>query len=271
MPLDAPLTFAPQHVIGDWTALPAMAPVPGVGNLAINSFLWKGPEPVLVDSGAGFLGAGWLATLEAAIDPAEIRWIWLSHTDADHTGNLAAVLERAPNARIVTNGLGLAKMQLLGLPHGHADVLAPGQDFQAGGRSFLPIRPPYYDAPETTGLYDPVDRVLFAADAFGAVLAGPAEDAAAIAESELRDGLLTWAAIDAPWLARVDRDKLGRTLSAIERLDPAALLVGHLPVTRGAGGVRRLTGILAGAYGRGAVDVPDGLSIERLLELPAAA
>ena len=269
MSLDAPVTFAPQPVVGDWTVLPAMAPVPGVGNLAINSFLWNGPEPVLVDSGAAFLGAGWLASLERVIDPAEIRWIWLSHTDADHTGNLAPVLERAPNARIVTNALGFAKMQLLGLPHERADVLAPGQDFVAGGRTFHPIRPPYYDAPETTGLYDPVDRVLFAADAFGAVLTGPAEEAAAIPEAELRDGLLMWAAIDAPWLGRVDQDKLGRTLSAIERLDPAVLLTGHLPVARG--GVGRLTRILASAYGRGTEQAPDGLSIERLLELPVAA
>jgi glyoxylase-like metal-dependent hydrolase (beta-lactamase superfamily II) len=261
--------FAPQPVVGGWTVLPAMAPVPGVGALAINSFVWNGPEPVLLDTGAAFLGGDWLATLETAIDPAELRWIWLSHMDADHVGNLAAVLERAPDARVVTNGLGFANMQLLGLPHDRAEILEPGRDFVAGGRTFVPIRPPYYDAPETTGLYDPVDRVLFAADSFGAVLGGPAEEAAAIPEAELREGLLTWAAIDAPWLTQVDQDKLGRTLSAIERLDPAVVLSGHLPVVRGE--VRRLTGILASVYGRGAEPIPDGLSIERLLELHAAA
>ena len=267
--LTAPVMFDPLPVTGAWTALPAMAPVPGLGALPINGFLWKGPEPMLVDTGAGFLAAEWLAALEQAIDPADIRWVWLSHMDADHVGNLHALMARAPAARILTNGLGYAKMQLLGLPADRVDLLEPGKAFVAGGRTFHPIRPPYYDAPETTGFFDPVDRVLFAADAFGALLAEPYEEAAEIPQAALREGLLAWASIDAPWLGQVDAAKLGRTLAAIERLDPAAVLVGHLPVSRG--NVRRLTRIIARAYGQGLETVPDGLSIERLLDLPEAA
>ena len=111
--------------------------------------------------------------------------------------------------------------------------------------------------------------MLFAADAFGALLAEPYEEAAEIPQAALREGLLAWAWIDAPWLGQVDAAKLGRTLGAIERLDPAAVLVGHLPVSRG--NVRRLTRVIARAYGQGLATVPDGLSIERLLDLPEAA
>jgi glyoxylase-like metal-dependent hydrolase (beta-lactamase superfamily II) len=264
-----PCQFDPQPVIGDWIALRAMAPVPGLGALPINGFLWSGAEPMLVDTGPAMLASEWLPAIEAAIDPADIRWIWLSHTDADHVGNLPAVLDKAPRARVVTNGLGFAKMQLLGLPTDRVEVLEPGRDFVAGGRRFLPVRPPYYDAPETMGFFDPVDRVLFAADAFGALLSGPVEEAAAIPEAELRDGLLLWAGIDAPWLGQVDRGALGRTLRAIERLDPAAVLSGHLPVVRG--DVARLTRILAGAYGRGVDVCADDLSMERLLQRAGAA
>ncbi len=266
---DAPRMLATQPLGGAWTALPAVLPVAGLGVLPVNSFLWNGPEPMLVDTGLAALGAGFLAALERAIDPAELRWIWLSHLDADHVGNLDAVLERAPRARVITTFLGMGKMQLAGRATERVQLIEPGRTFEAGGRRFLPVRPPYYDAPETLGFFDPVDRVLFAADAFGALLDGPAEEAAAIPDAALRDGLVGWAGIDAPWLGRLDRAGLGRTLAALDRLDPAMLLSGHLPPVRG--GVGRLTRILDDAYGRGA-DVPaDEISMERLLERLEAA
>jgi flavorubredoxin len=38
--------------------------------------------------------------------PADVRWIWLTHPDRDHTGALFDLLEAAPQARLVTTFLG---------------------------------------------------------------------------------------------------------------------------------------------------------------------
>lgn len=263
---DVPRMGEALPVTGDWSALPGWLPVPGMGVLAVNSFLWKGREPMLVDTGIGALGDDLVAAIEREIDPADLRWIWLSHTDPDHVGNLARVLQRAPRAEVVTTFLGMGKLQLAGHDVSRVRLLEPGEALEAGGRRFLPVRPPYYDAPETTGFYEPVDGVLFAADSFGALLPAPAEAAAAIEPAALRDGLVGWAAIDAPWLGVVDRSALGRTLAAIDRLDPAVVLTGHLPVVRGRGDARALTRIVAESYGRGGAETADPLSFEHLLE-----
>lgn len=273
--LQTPLMHDPRPLTDDWTVLPSWLPVPGMGALAVNAFVLKGAEPLLVDTGALALGEAFLAAAESVVALEDLRWIWISHLDLDHVGNLAAVLERAPKAHVLTNFLGQAKMQLAGRDVSRVRLLEPGKTIEASGHRLHAVRPPYYDAPETVGFFDATERVWFAADAFGAVLPEPVDEVREVAGEALREGLLGWSAIDAPWLAHVDASSLDRTLSAVERLDPAHLLSGHLPVS--AGGVGRLTRHVRTAYGRGPDGALDPLSMERLLErlecadVPAAA
>lgn len=248
-------------IAGDWIMLPAWLPVEGMGGLPVNSFLLKGAQPMLVDTGLVALGDAFLASLAAEVDLDDLRWIWLSHTDPDHMGNLPRVLEAAPNARVITNFLGRGKMQLAGLDVDRVRLLEPGAVFEAGGRRLIPVRPPYYDAPETMGFFDAADRLLFAADAFGALLPEPFGEVAEASEAALRDGLVGWSGIDAPWLAGIGEATLDGMLAALDRLDPAIVLSGHLPLARG---IRPLTGILAEAYGGGAMSDLDPLAIEQV-------
>ncbi|MCE9661973.1 MBL fold metallo-hydrolase [Halomonas sp. M5N1S17] len=228
-----PMMLTTRETGNDWRVLPAFLPLPGMGGLTINAFLHKGREPLLVDTGLAALGDAFLDALEAEIDLRDLRWIWLSHTDADHIGNLVRILQRAPQARVVTNFLGMGKMGLLGLDTSRVHLLEPGARLSLGDRELVPLRPPYYDAPETLGFLDTRSRTLFAADSFGALLPEPAENVAEIEAQTLRDGLVTWSSIDAPWLAMADRDALGRSLHALERLAPTTVLSGHLPVAEG--------------------------------------
>lgn len=263
MPIEVPTFLEPRRVSAAWTVLPSWLPLPGMGALPVNSFLLKGREPVLVDTGLGMLGDAFLAALEGEIDLDDLRWIWLSHMDADHVGNLARVLDRAPHARVVTNFLGQGKMMLAGLDTSRVHLLEPGMVLEAGGHRLNPLRPPYYDAPETIGFFDETDRVFFAADSFGAVLPRTAHEIDEFDDETLRDGLVGWSSIDAPWLAGADAAALGRTLAAVEALDPDMLLSGHLPLARN--GVGALTRHIANAYGRGATSAVDPLSLEHLI------
>jgi glyoxylase-like metal-dependent hydrolase (beta-lactamase superfamily II) len=263
--LEAPIMLGSQRLTESWTVLPSFLPVPGMGALAVNAFLFRGREPMLVDTGLTALSDAFLERLAQEIDLEDLRWVFLSHTDADHIGNLQRVMARAPNARLITTFLGYGKMGMMGWApeFERVHLLEPGARFDVGGRDFVPIRPPYYDAPETLGFFDAKDRVLFAADSFGALLSEPAMDVDAIPESALRDGLVTWASIDAPWLAHTDRAALGRTLSAIDRLGADILLSGHLPASRG--GVTRLTSIVHDAWGAGPSGGIDPLAVENIV------
>lgn len=262
--IEIPTMLEPRRINDAWTVLPSWLPVPGLGALPVNSFLLKGAEPMLVDTGLAMLGDAWMNALESEVDPEDLRWIWLSHMDADHIGNLTRVLDRAPNARVVTNFLGAGKMGMMGLDASRVHLLNPGDTLEVGGRTLHPVRPPYYDAPETIGFVDPTDSVFFAADSFGALLPETVHEAGEVNADTLRDGLVGWSSIDAPWLAQMDQAALGGMLAAIERIEPDYVLSGHLPLARG--GIAGLTRHVLNAYGRGTTDAVDPLAIEQVAD-----
>ncbi len=94
---------APYQASPDVHELPSDFALPGVGVLPINAYVLLAEEPVLVDTGMVMDRADFLAALSSVIDPAALRWVWLTHDDADHTGSIERVMELAPNARLVTN------------------------------------------------------------------------------------------------------------------------------------------------------------------------
>jgi glyoxylase-like metal-dependent hydrolase (beta-lactamase superfamily II) len=194
---------------------------------------------MLIDTGLAALRDETLAALSAEIDPAQLRWIFVSHFDGDHTGNLAAVLALAPHARVVTGLLGRAKMELAGgFPLDRIEVIAAGDTLDVAGRCIRVVRPPYYDAPETLGFHDAASGTLFVVDAFGAVLPATADDDADLDDATLDRGLATWSALDAPWLTSLDRQRFAATLAALDALAPRHVLSAHLPPSRD---VRALT------------------------------
>jgi len=261
--MDAPTMLDARTVAPDTICLPSYLPIPDVGMLAVNAFVIKGVEPVLVDTGLGALTDAFLAALEDTIDPTDLKWIWLSHMDPDHLGSLTAILDRAPNAKVVTNFLGIGKMMLLGRDVSRVHLLQPDEALELADRILVPFRPPYYDAPETRGFFDTKTRTLFTADAFGALLPDPAEDARAIAPGVLKEGMSIWAGIDAPWLGSLDGSAFGKTLDRIARLDPAAIISGHLP--EAAGMTETLVGYLDGIRAAGPSDGPDHALIDQVV------
>lgn len=258
--MDKPLPQpAPCHATDAWTVLPAWAPIPGLGTIAINTFVLRGREPMLVDTGPAVLGDHFMQGLRSVVDPADLRWIWLSHTDPDHIGNLARVLAEAPDAKVLTTFLGAAKMEMLGCDMSRVQLLEPGKVFDAGGHRLHPLRPPYYDAPESLGFFDETTRVMYAVDSFGAVLPEPAHDLSEVRLATLSEGMATWSSIDAPWLARSNGTLLARTLAGIGKLDPSVLLSAHLPLAREAAPM--LSQLLAAIFARGN---PDPLDADEL-------
>ena len=209
-------------------------PIPGLGSVPINAFVLHGDEPVLVDTGAVVEREQFLETLRTVVDVADLRWIWLTHTDADHIGALQALLAENADLKVVTTFLGVGAMSLADpLPLDRVHLVNPGQRLVAGDRTLTALRPPTFDNPCTTGFHDDRSGVLFSADSFGALLADVPQSAADLSEAELQAGQTLWATLDSPWLHSVDADTFSRQLDGIRRLDPSMILSSHLPAAPG--------------------------------------
>jgi glyoxylase-like metal-dependent hydrolase (beta-lactamase superfamily II) len=232
--VDVPVTYRPIEVGDGITVIPSWLPVPGMGTLAANAFVLDGPEPVLVDAGPCGAGDGLRTAIESVIDPAALRWLWLTHTDPDHIGALAWLLDAAPDLTVVTTYLAVGKMGLhQPLPMDRLYWANPGEVLDVGGRRLVALRPPSFDAPETVGCFDATSGTLFSADTFGAVLAAPVEVAADIDPAALADGMVLWSTIDSPWLSEVDRQRFAQRRAAISDLGAVRVLSAHLPPAEG--------------------------------------
>ena len=104
--MDAPYQAAPDvHV------LPTNLPLPGAGVvLPVNAYVLRAEEPVLIDAGIGVDSADFLDAVASIVPLNDLRWVWLTHDDADHTGSIQRVLEAAPNARLVTHAFNALRM-----------------------------------------------------------------------------------------------------------------------------------------------------------------
>jgi flavorubredoxin len=56
---------------------------------------------VLIDTGTLNNRRAWMADVFSLVEPRRVKWVFLSHDDADHVGNLAEVMELCPNATLV--------------------------------------------------------------------------------------------------------------------------------------------------------------------------
>lgn len=247
----------------DIVSLISYIPIPGYGVLPVNAFIIKAKEPVLVDAGMASVRSDFMRNLRAVIDPKDLRWIWLTHIDMDHIGNLEAVLAEAPNARVVTSFIGMAKMGLHGLPLDRTFLLNSGQALDVGDRHLQAIKPPTYDAPETTGLFDQKSRTFISVDSFGAILEKPVDNAADINAKDLCEGSQLWASIDAPWLSIIDHNKFGHTLSLIEKLNADRILSSHLPPAENMN--KALLSILSEATQTPTFVGPDQQALEKMM------
>jgi len=224
-----------KHKIGtDVTVLSDCAEVPSIGFLPVNTFVLHAEQPLVVDTGLSTPDKDFVADLAEVIDPADIRWVWITHPDRDHTGGLWSLLEAAPNARLVTTFIGMGIMSCeWAVPMDRVHLLNPGQSLDLGDRTVTGYRPPLFDNPATVGLLDDKTGSLFASDCFGGPMGsadlacGP--DVRAVPDDELRSAQLLWAAIDSPWVLNVDARKFATSVDAFRGLDPSAILSTHLP------------------------------------------
>jgi flavorubredoxin len=249
----------------DVDVVTSTATVAGFGQLAINAFVIHATEPVLVDTGSVVESDEFMTALRSVIDPADLRWIWLTHTDFDHIGSLHRLLEENAQLRVITSFVGVGIMSLAApLPMDRVYLVNPGQSVAVGDRTLSAVKPPAFDNPITVGLRDDRSGILFSSDCFGALLPAVPERAEDLSEDELRQGQVFWGTVDSSWLHKVDRAVFAADLDRIRALEPTMVLSSHLPAARGAM-TGRLLDALAEVPDAPAFVGPDQAALEQML------
>jgi len=226
---------APLEIAPDTFVIRAVHSAPNMST-NLNSMLILAKEPVVVDTGMVINREQWFEDLFSLVHPDEVRWIYVTHDDCDHTGNLVEALERCPRAMVVTNRAASWRTSAaFGIPEERIRTVANGETFSLGDRSFLAFRPPVFDSPYTLGLFDPRTRVYYASDAFCTPMPpSPVDRVDEISALMWAEGMAKYHQFSlCPWISIVDQDKFGVEVNKLAALGIKVIVGAHTPVISG--------------------------------------
>lgn len=229
VPETSPVLIAPETFL-----VPNLAPAGPDLYLPVNSMVIRGAEPVIVDTGAPVHREQWLEKVLSLVDPADVRWIFLSHDDPDHTGGLLDILELAPRATLVTNFFSVERLALEKpeLPLERMRWVEPGGSFDAGDRTLHLFRPPIFDGPTTRGLYDPTTAAMWIVDTFACLTPGSL-DVHDLARDHVAEQLPAMNSLVSPWHQWLDADAYRRHVDEVEAMGVLTVASAHGPVLTG--------------------------------------
>ncbi|MEE8574486.1 MAG: FprA family A-type flavoprotein [Thermodesulfobacteriota bacterium] len=156
----------------DWNRRLFDALVPLPDGTSYNAYLVIGSEKTaLIDSVDPAMSGVLLTHLEGV---ERIDYIVSHHAEQDHSGAIPAVLEKYPEAKVVTNEKARALLSThLPISDDRFMIIKEGDTLDLGGKTLEFISTPWVHWPETFVSYLKEDRILFTCDLFGSHLATP--------------------------------------------------------------------------------------------------
>jgi flavorubredoxin len=239
----------------------------------LNSMVITGTEPVIVDTGTIGNRTQWLDDAFGIVEPADVKWVYLSHDDIDHTGNLEQVMTACPNATLVANWAMVERnSNAFEFPLHRTRWVGDGESFDAGDRRLRAVRPPVWDSPTTRGLFDESTGVYWGVDSFATPMpGGPVATAAELDAAFWADGMAMFVhnAV-APWLGLVDHDRFRAHCAGVQALGMQTIATAHCPVINKAE-IETAFAIMRELPLVPAPPVPDQLALDAILAGTAVA
>ena len=226
----------PFEIAPDTFLIPNLAPGGPGAYVPVNAMLIRGSEPVIVDTGAPVHRELWLEKVFSLVEPEDVRWIFLSHDDGDHTGGVADALERCPNATLIANFFLVERLGLeIDLPLHRIRAVDHGERIDVGDRTLHLFRPPIFDGPTTRGLFDPTTATMWIVDSFASMVTGPdgLHDVTAT-PADVYDGTFqAFNSMISPWHQWLDPAAYRRHVDEVEAMGVLTVASAHAGVHTG--------------------------------------
>ncbi|MDB9455386.1 diflavin flavoprotein [Dolichospermum circinale] len=133
-----------------------------------NSYLIRGEQTVLIDTSHQKFRQLYLDTLKGLVNPKNIDYIIVSHTEPDHSGLVEDVLQLAPRATVLASKVALQFLE--GLVHEPFSkrIVKSGDRIKIGQDHDIEfVSAPNLHWPDTIFSFDRKTQILYTCDAFG--------------------------------------------------------------------------------------------------------
>ena len=133
-----------------------------------NSYIIRGEKLALVDTSHAKFRELYLQTLQEQIDPSQIEYLVISHTEPDHSGLVPEILALAPNATVVGTKVALQFLNDLIHQPFKQQVVKNGDQIDLGNGHILQfVNAPNLHWPDTMMTFDHATSILYTCDIFG--------------------------------------------------------------------------------------------------------
>ena len=133
-----------------------------------NSYLIRGEKTALVDTSHAKFRQLYLDTLTGLIDPTEIDYLIISHTEPDHSGLVKDFLALAPQAVVVGAKVAIKFLEDLVHQPFEKQIVKSGESIDLGKGHIIDfVNAPNLHWPDTIFSYDRGTKILYTCDAFG--------------------------------------------------------------------------------------------------------
>ena len=137
--------------------------------VSYNAYLLLDEKTVLLDTVDHAVADVFFENLQAALAGRALDYVVVQHMEPDHASTLALLLEKYPQTTVVCSAIAHKMIgQFFGvIPNIKVQTVSDGASLNIGSRTLAFTAAPMVHWPEVIVTYDPKNRTLFSADAFG--------------------------------------------------------------------------------------------------------
>lgn len=133
-----------------------------------NSYFINAEKKTIIETSKENFKDVYLEKVKKVVNPSEVEYIVLDHTEPDHSGNLKHLLQICPNATVVGSGTALTYLQdMIDFPFKSLRV-KDGDKLSLGNKTLSFISAPNLHWADSIFTYLEEDQLLFTCDSFGA-------------------------------------------------------------------------------------------------------
>jgi flavorubredoxin len=144
--------------------------VPGaIGHEAVCVYvLLNDGHPILVDCGSQLHRSEMMHQLETVLDGTAPEFIFLTHSELPHAGNLQKIAEKFPSIQVLVSNVMLPYIEIAPiLPLNQITSVVAGKTLEFAGRKLAFLDALLRDQPGSQWIFDDSTGALFSGDGFG--------------------------------------------------------------------------------------------------------
>ena len=138
--------------------------------ISYNSYLIMDEKIAIMDTVDLRKGEEWFSNLEEALEGRTPDYLVVQHMEPDHSGNIAILIEKYPEMKIVASAKAIQMMPQFFEDtcfEGKTIAVKEGETLNLGAHTLQFFMAPMVHWPEVMVTYDQLDKILFSADGFG--------------------------------------------------------------------------------------------------------